>query len=95
MIDGTYEVLIKGRRGTVVLETAEGGVLLASVKFPGLPRQKGAGTYEGDTFKADGAVKIPVVGAFEYELVGSVQEDLLEASCKTSRGSFQVAGVRV
>lgn len=98
MLDGTYELLIStpigDKQGSATLSTA-GDSLTADVKISGFPRQKGVGSFTGDSFTAEGTVKIPLLGKFEYRIEGSVQEDLLDAVCSTDRGSIKIAGIRV
>ena len=93
MLDGTYEVLAAGHRGTAWIESVD-DALSVTVKIPGFPRQRGVGTCMGDVFAASGTLKIPLFGALEYEIEGTVNGDLLEAICATNRGTFSISGVR-
>ena len=65
MIDGTYFVEVDtplGRKsGTVDLVT-HGDVLEACVKAPIIGKQEATGTVDGDTFSAEGSLKIPFKG---------------------------------
>lgn len=97
MIDGTYELLINTpigeKKATAVLLT-QGEDLHVDVKVSGFPRQRGVGRVSGNAFTAEGEVKIPFVGSFDYQLDGSVKDDLMEAVCHTSKGDLLVAGLR-
>ncbi|HAM14467.1 MAG TPA: hypothetical protein DCP91_01100 [Eggerthellaceae bacterium] len=98
MMDGTYQTLftVRGKEygATITLKTS-GSNLEATVKVGGFPRQKGTGTVTGNSFHATGSVKIPLVLSLDYEIAGTVQEELLEADVRTSKGNLHILGVRV
>ena len=98
MIDGTYDLLINtpigDKRGTATLKT-EGDALHVDVKVKGFPRQRGTGTVNGAAFAAEGGVKIPLKGKIDYQISGTVIDDLLDAECKTSKGKLHIAGLRI
>ena len=97
MIDGTYDVLVNTsrgeKRGTATLAT-EGDKVLVDVKIAGFPRRQGVGKVEGNSFSAEGCVKIPLLGSYEYRIVGSVTDGLLEAECDAGGHALIIAGIR-
>ena len=97
MLDGTYDLIISTpvgeKRATAILAT-EGGVLSADVKIAGILRQKGTGTFDGNSFSAQGSVKIPLKGERTYRIEGTVEGDVLDASCKTGRHTLVITGLR-
>lgn len=98
MIDGTYDLLIStplgDKRGRATLATS-GDALSVDLKVAGFPSLKGSGMVSGNAFRSEGRLKIPIVGAFDYAVEGTVVEGLLEAVCHTSKGDLQAAGVLV
>lgn len=99
MIDGTYNVEIinsplGNKRGTVVLRV-EGDKLIADIDAPIIKKQHIEGHAEGDSFTAEGTFKLLLVGKVSYSLRGEVSDDELRATIDSSKGAFELAGVRV
>ena len=96
-VDGTYDVLVETpigeKRGTATLK-ATGSDLRADVSIKGLPRVSGTGIVNGQAFSAEGMVKLPLLGKYDYKLQGSVNGELLEATCQTKAGLLTITGVK-
>jgi len=97
MVDGTYTIQIDtpfGRKpGTVVLRT-KGDVVLADIDAPIIGKQSTQGKLAGDTFTAEGTFKLGLVGKIKYSLNGKVVGDDLTIDIDTSKGHFNLTGVR-
>lgn len=98
MIDGIYEVKARTplgkRRGTVVL-IANGGVCDADL-FIGKKSKHLQGIFDGEFVMFEGAVKMPrPFGKVKYQLVGTVEGDVLFGILSTKKFKFEVNGNRV
>lgn len=98
MIDGTYALEVDtplGRKsGTIELIT-KGDELRANLNAPIVGERHGKGKVDGNMFTTGGSAKIPLLGTFEYTVQGEVMDDILSATLHTSKGDFNVVGVRV
>ena len=98
MIDGTYsfevEVPFGRKTGSVTLRT-EGDVAYADIDAPIIGKQHMEGQVEGDTFTAQGSKKIKLVGTIDYTLKGELIGDILHITLHTSKGDYELDGVRV
>ena len=98
MLDGKYAVEINtpfGRKSCTVDVNTQGEKVIADIDVPMLGRQKIEAHGEGDTFSAQGALKLMFIGEIDYSLSGEVVGDDLKVDIKSSRGEFNVKGVRV
>lgn len=98
MIDGSYSIQIDtpfGRKpGSVTLRT-EGDTVLADIDAPVIGKQTTEGKVDGDTFTAEGTFKLKLVGKVTYSLRGEVTGDDLHIAINSSKGHFDLSGVRV
>lgn len=97
MIDGTYTIQVDtpfGKKpGKVVLRT-EGDVVHADIDAPVVGRQQAEGKVDGDTFTAKGTFKIMLMGKIAYSLRGEVKGDDISIVIDSSKGQFNLTGVR-
>ena len=98
MIDGTYKIKVDvpfGRKeGTIVLRT-EGDVAYADIDAPIIGKQQVEGRAEGNTFSAQGSMKVKLMGKVDYTLTGEVSGDDLRIDIKSSKGEATLWGARV
>ena len=98
MIDGTYKIKVDvpfGRKeGTIVLRT-EGDVAYAAIDAPIIGKQQVEGRAEGNTFSAQGSMKVKLMGKVDYTLTGEVSGDDLRIDIKSSKGEATLWGARV
>jgi len=98
MIDGTYLIEVDtplGRKSGTAELTTQGDVLEAHVKAPIIGTQKATGTVDGNTFSAEGALKIPLKGELNYTIVGEVDGDIITAQFKSDKGNLTLIGARM
>ncbi len=98
MLDGTYEVKARTplgkKRGTVVL-TSNGNVCDAELHI-GKKSKQLQGVFDGEFVMFEGSVKMPrPFGKVEYQLVGTVEGDVLFGILSTKKFKFEVNGSRV
>jgi len=97
MIDGTYTMQIDTpmgtKTGTAVVRT-EGSKAYADIDAPIIGKQKAVGTVDGDSFSAEGSFKIMFVGKVDYRMRGEVVGDDLHMVIDSSKGTFEIRGVR-
>ena len=97
MIDGTYVLDLDGDKGnkkaTLSLKTS-GSAVTASVNAPIIGKQTATGRVEGDSFTAQGTIKILLVGKIDYTVSGTVRGDVLTADIHSTKGNFSVNGTR-
>lgn len=98
MIDGTYRIEIDtplGRKpGTVALR-ADGDKALGDIDAPLIGKQSVEGKLEDEnTFSAQGAFKLKLVGKVAYTLKGEVTGDTLRVFIESSKGNFELEGSR-
>lgn len=98
MIDGTYkiefDVPFGKKSGTLALRT-EGDTVFADIDAPIVGKNSLQGKVEGDTFTAEGAGKIKLVGKINYTLQGEVVQDTLHIDIHSNKGDFTLEGTRV
>ena len=98
MIDGTYAIEVNtplGRKpGTVTIRT-QGTTAYADIDAPLIGKQQVVGRVDGDSFSAQGTFKLRLVGKVRYSLTGSVVDDEIRIAIESSKGSFNLVGVRV
>lgn len=97
MIDGTYRIEVStplGRKpGTVSLRT-NGSTVMASIDAPLVGKQRAEGRVEGNRISAEGAFKVKLMGKVSYALEGEVVGDELRISIASSKGTFEITGIR-
>lgn len=98
MIDGTYSFEIDvpfGRKTGSVTLCTEGDVAYADIDSPVIGKQRMEGRVEGDTFTAQGSKKIKLLGTVDYTLKAELIGDILHITLNTSKGEYELDGVRV
>ena len=97
MIDGTYkleiELLLSRKECELTLRT-EGDTVFAEIDIPLIGKKEATGHVEGDTFTADGSIKLKLIGDIDYELKGEVVDDKLILDIDTNKGKFLLEGER-
>ena len=97
MVDGTYTIHIDtpfGKKpGTVNLRT-QGDTVFADIDAPVIGKQSTEGKVDGDTFTAEGTFKLRLVGKVTYSLRGEVSGDDLNIVIDSSKGNYELSGVR-
>ena len=97
MIDGTYKIeieLLLSKKECLLTLSTEGDVVTAEIDIPLIGKKQAQGCVEGDTFTADGSVKLKLIGDIDYELKGEVEGDKLILDIDTNKGKFLLEGVR-
>lgn len=98
MIDGTYNFEVDvpfGRKTGSVTLCTEGDIAYADIDAPIIGKQHMEGQVDGDTFSAQGSKKIKLLGTIDYTLKGELIEDTLHITLHTSKGDYELEGVRV
>ena len=98
MLDGTYAIEADspfGRKSGPVAMAVSGDKVAIDLDVPLVGKQHAIGSVSGDSFKAKGVIKVPLLGKFECEVTGSVQGDDLQATVHAKRGDLQIVGVRI
>ena len=98
MIDGTYRTTVNtplGKKAVTVTIATRGGLADFTVEVPGFGKKRAQGVVEGDTFAAQGSVKIPFVGQLDVVVDGIVEGDVLSATAVTNKGTKQFTAYRV
>ena len=98
MIDGTYEVEFNtplGRKTGTVTLACEGSSVVADLKAPLVGRQRLTGTSNGDSFSAQGTIKVKLIGSIDYALEGAVVDDVLVVNIHSGKGDLELVGTRV
>ncbi len=97
MVDGTYTIQIDtpfGKKpGSVVLRT-EGDKVISEIDAPLIGKQSTEAELDGDTFTTEGTFKLKLLGKVQYSLRGEVVGDNLTIYIDSSKGHYELAGVR-
>lgn len=97
MIDGTYAIEVDtpaGRKSGRVTLATQGSAMTMDLDAPIIGKQHAEGSVDGDTFAAEGKLKMLLLGKMDYTLTGKVDGDAISASIHTSKGDFEAVGVR-
>ena len=98
MLDGVYrgevDTKLGKKSGTVVLAT-QGDMVAIDLEAPIVGKQELVGKANGDSFTADGSVKVPFMGSIDYTVEGKVEGDTISAVVHTSKGNMKLTGTRM
>lgn len=97
MIDGTYTIEVNtplGRKAGTVRMRTQGSTAYADIDMPIVGKQHVQGQADGDTFQAQGAFKMGLMGKVNYSLAGEVKGDSIRIAINSSKGNFNLSGVR-
>ena len=99
VVEGTYFLQVDtplGRKEGTAELVVRGNVLDARVDAPIIGKQQAAGVLNGNSFTANGEIKVPIKGKVGFALKGEVGADgILVAQLSTSKGDFTVFGARM
>lgn len=97
MIDGIYKIEVSTPLGTkpgTVSICTSGDVAEADIDAPIVGKQHVQGQVSGDSFKAQGVFKLGLLGKVSYSLQGVVDGDKISIAIDSSKGTFNLSGVR-
>ena len=98
MLDGNYvftlDTALGRKEGTVSLST-DGSTVEASVDAPVIGKQHLTGTADGDSFAAEGSMKMLLMGKIDYTVNGKVEGDSLIMHIHTTNGDLNLEGTRI
>ena len=97
-LDGDYAIKLDtplgSKDGTVSIQS-EGSTVEADVDAPLVGKKHVVGTADGDTFTAEGTMKVKLVGKVDYTIDGEVDGDSLNMHIQTSKGDIDLEGTRI
>ena len=97
MIDGKYNLSLELPIGSVDAKVdvkTEGDVAHFEFDAPLIGKRSLDGTCDGDTFTAEGALKLKLLGNIEFAVEGEVEGDDMYILAKTNKGEFKLHGLR-
>lgn len=98
MLDGTYLVEVDtplGKKSAMVDLETRGEELNARVDAPIIGKQSATGTVQGNAFSAAGVVKVLLKGSVDFTVEGEVNDGILTANLKSSKGDLSLIGARL
>ena len=98
MIDGTYafeaNTPLGNKKGTLEVHV-EGERVIGILNAPIVGKKRFEGRADGDTFTAEGTIKLMLLGKIDYSVRGQGEGDKLRIAIESSKGNFNLTGTRI
>ena len=98
MLDGTYafevDTKLGHKKGTLEIHV-QGSTAIGTLNAPVIGKKRFEGHADGDTFTAQGTIKLMLVGKIDYSVRGQAEGDELHIAIESSKGNFNLTGTRI